>query len=137
MALVLDASAALPWCFRDEETEGTRALLAQVVAGDLVVVPEHWRIELLNVLLMGVRRGRVSDSAVKTFWEDLSTFDISAEQRPLSEVYLLVQPLATLHRLTAYDAAYLEVALRRRLPLATLDTDLAYAARREGVSLLL
>ncbi len=137
MAFVLDASAAIPWCFKDEETEQTRTLQDRLIRGEPVVVPEHWQIELSNVLLMGVRRGRVAEADVRSFWVQLAALDILIAQHAIGAVFNAVAPLATLHRLTAYDAAYLELALRRGLPLATLDSDLATAAWAEGVPLLL
>ena len=86
---------------------------------------------------MGVRRGRVLDADVHSFWAQLAALDILIAQHSVGSVYNAGAPLAALHRLTAYDAAYLELALRRRLPLATLDAELAVAARAEDVPLLL
>lgn len=137
MAFVLDASAAIPWCFKDEETERTRGLQDQALTGELIVVPEHWRIELLNVLLMGVRRGRVSVPDIQEFWGQMDPLDIEVDHRTFADTFAAIAPLTRRHRLTAYDAAYLELAMRRRLPVATLDAELAAAANAEGVPLLL
>ena len=87
--------------------------------------------------MLGLRRGRVSEPDVRKFWTDLIDYDVTVDQRSLSETFFSIQPLMERHRLTAYDAAYLELAVRRGLPLATLDSDLASAARAEGVPLLL
>lgn len=102
-----------------------------------MLVPAHWTVEVVNVLLMAERRGRIGTADLDLFMTELSGFAVASERAPSMLAATTVRSLAVQHRLTAYDAAYLELALRRRLPLATLDTDLASAARAENVPLLL
>jgi predicted nucleic acid-binding protein len=123
-----DASAALPWCFEDEATPWTESLLNRLAVGERIVVPAHWPLEVTNGLLMAIRRGRVTGEKVRRFIEDLKGLALRIEP-PLSPMFWPgVLETAEQHRLTAYDAAYLELARRTGLPLATLDGDLQTAA---------
>ena len=111
MAFVIDASATLPWRFVDEATPWTEALLDRVEAGEKILVPAHWPLEVANGLLVAQRKGRVTDAQVREFIEDLAAFSIrvipaAAEQLPA------VLGLAKQYHLTAYDAAYLELTQR-------------------------
>ena len=131
-----DASAALPWCFEDEASQWTEALLNRLAGGEQIIVPAHWPLEVTNGLLMAVRRGRVTGEKVRRFIEDLHALSLVIEP-PLSPGFWpRVLDIAEQHRLTAYDAAYLELAQRAGLPLATLDEDLHKAAATVGVQLL-
>jgi predicted nucleic acid-binding protein len=133
---VVDASATLPWCFEDEATPGTDNLLNRLLSGDRISVPAHWPTEVSNALLMAVRRNRIASEQLELFWDNLAALPIDVEQ-PLSPAQAkAVLSLAMQHKLTAYDAAYLELARRQGLPLATLDQDLREAAPREGVVLI-
>jgi len=133
---VPDASATLPWCFQDEATLWSASLLHRIRAGEGAVVPAHWPLEILNGLFVGRKRGRVVESRVNQFLQDLAGLPIFVEP-PLSRgEWPGLLALATAYRLTVYDAAYLEVAQRTRLPLATLDGDLRKAALTANVPLL-
>ncbi len=135
-AFVLDASATLPWCFADESTAATNALLARLRTSDEARVPAHWPVEVANALLMAVRRTRVSSQDAQEFLADLEILPIRVETTPSNLVRAKIFPLAVQYQLTLYDAAYLELAIRENLPLATLDDDLRKASRGAGVSLV-
>lgn len=102
-----------------------------------MVVPAHWTIEVVNVFLMAERRGRIATLDLDLFVTELSGFAIASERAPSMLAVSTTRAPAVQHRLTACDAAYLELAMRRRLPLATLDTALIAAAQAENVALLL
>lgn len=133
---VVDASAALASCFEDEANAWTDALLERLRQGDRVVVPAHWPAEILNGLLVASRRKRIKPDEPALFWEELSQLPIEAEPPITSIQAKTVLALSQKHSLTVYDAAYLDLAHRRQLPLGTLDTDLRQAAQVEGVPLL-
>jgi predicted nucleic acid-binding protein len=133
---VIDASAALPWRFEDEATSWTEALLDRVQGGEEVRVPAHWPLEVANTLLMARRRGRVTAGQISEFIDDLAALPIRIEPPSDPKEWPAILALAETHRLTAYDAAYLELVQRTGLPLATLDGDLRKAAQAEGVELV-
>jgi predicted nucleic acid-binding protein len=133
-AFVIDASAALAWCFSDEASEATNALLTRLQKGDEAVVPAHWPAEVANALLMAVRRQRISSEDARRFLEDVDLLPIRIDIVTQKLVRLHILPLAEKHALTVYDAAYLELAMRQALPLATFDNDLRRAAQASGVS---
>lgn len=120
MAFVIDASATLPWRFADESMPWTEALLDRVEAGEEVLVPAHWPLEVINGLLVARRKGRVTDAQVNEFLEDLAALPIRAVPAAATQ-WPAILKLAQQHRLTAYDAAYLDLGQRAGLPLATLD----------------
>jgi predicted nucleic acid-binding protein len=133
---VLDASVVLTWCFPDESSA-----LAQHVAGmfkrrDTAVAPSFWPHEVLNALLVGEKRKRISKELVRSFLDDLAALPIVLEQFPAALVFDRIQRLGREHGLTAYDAAYLDLALDRGLPLATLDEDLVRASKKARVRLV-
>ena len=140
MAFVIDASATLPWRFADEATPWTEALLDRVAGGEEVVVPAHWPLEIVNGLLMAQRKGRVTgrvtDAQMNEFLEDLASLPIRVVPAPAPTQWAVILGLAQRHRLTAYDAAYLDMAERTGLPLATLDGKLRQAASAAGASLV-
>ncbi len=132
----VDSSAALTWCFEDESTPKTDALLAKLRAGDEASVPAHWPVEMANSLLVAIRRGRISQEKAARFFQDLLALPIRVEPESGENAFGRVFALAAHHRLTAYDAAYLDLAIREGFALATLDEDLRRAARSAGVSLI-
>jgi predicted nucleic acid-binding protein len=135
MALVIDASMTMSWCFTDERTPYSQGVL-DTLRSSYAEVPALWIVEIKNVLLINERRGRVTAQGSKEFLEALMALDIriDTDESPFDDQHLL--PLARRHGLTAYDAAYLELAKRRDLPLATFDKDLLKAAPQEGVALV-
>jgi predicted nucleic acid-binding protein len=135
-AVVLDSSAALTWCFEDEVTAETEALLERVRTGG-AVVPRLWHLEIVNALLVGERRGRLQFGRTATLLGLLASLPIVTDDETGGRAFGDTLHLARAHALTAYDASYLELALRRNLPLATLDDGLGRAAARSGVPLVL
>jgi predicted nucleic acid-binding protein len=131
---VLDACAVIAWAFRDEGAS-LDALIARV-AEEPAVVPAHWLLEVDNALLMGERRGRIKAEQREEILAHISRLPIRVDEETSLRGWQEVPELAVRHRLTAYDAAYLELALRLNVPLATLDADLARAARSAKVRLL-
>jgi predicted nucleic acid-binding protein len=136
MAFVVDASATLPWCFQDEATPWSEAVLDRLAAGELVSVPAHWLVEVSNGLLMATRRKRIDLPRAEWFLDRLTPLRIIAEPPLSPERAKVILELCIKHGLTFYDATYLELARRSALPLATLDDALLRAAPLEGVSLV-
>lgn len=133
---VVDASAALAWCFEDEANSWTDGLLERLRHGDRAMVPAHWPTEILNGLLVAARRKRIKPAQPALFWDELARLAIETEPSLTAVHATTVLALAERHALTIYDAAYLELAHRRQLPLGSLDADLRKAAQVEGVPLL-
>ncbi len=133
---VIDASATLPWCFADEATAATNAVLIRLRTGDEAIVPAHWPVEVANALLIAVRRQRISPDDAHQFLLDLESLPMRVEATTKNLVRAGVFPVAEQYGLTVYDAAYLELALREGIPLMTLDKDLRKAAGASGVPLV-
>ena len=133
---VLDASTILTWCFPDEQAHKAEEISERIAGGDSIAVPPFWRHEILNALLVGERRKRLTPELIDKFIADLNALPAEIDQPLTSVVFVDTQALCRKHRLTAYDAAYLELALRRGLELATVDDDLKRAAESEGVRLV-
>ena len=132
MPFVVDASVTAAWALQEEDHPVAIAAFERLKT-DQAFVPILWWYELRNVLVVNERRGRIAPAETELFLRDLASiefnFDTATNQVP-------VMSLARHHRLTFYDAAYLELAMRLRLPLATLDAALAGAARAEKVARL-
>lgn len=135
MSLVLDSSVALAWVYADETTTAVNAVFAQIIERS-AWVPALWRLEIANVLEMGVRRGRHDAAFRDATLADLSLLPITPDTDTERQAWGATLRLAERHRLTLYDAAYLKLAQRRGLPLATLDVELRKAGKIEGVTLL-
>jgi predicted nucleic acid-binding protein len=135
MSLVLDGSATLAWVYGDETTEAVRAVF-EAVGSSGAWVPALWRLEVANVLEMGVRRRRHDAAFRDATLADLALLPIQLDPETDQHAWGATARLATRHGLMLYDAAYLELARRRDLPLATLDQELRAAALAEGVLLL-
>jgi predicted nucleic acid-binding protein len=132
MPFVLDASVAACWAFEDED-HPVAALALERVGADEACVPSLWWFEVRNTLIVNERRGRLTESDTTAFLRALARLNIAVDRSP-DEADVLM--LARRRRLTVYDAAYLELARREGVPLATLDTALAAAARAERAPLL-
>lgn len=132
---VIDASVALAWCFDDEATAATRALLDRFEEED-AEVPSLWHLELANALVVAGRSRRITAARASEFVALVGGLPIVVDEQTPNHALGPVLDLARSEGLSAYDASYLELAMRRGLPLATKDDDLANAARRVGVSLL-
>src|SRR5436305_8708431 len=134
--LVLDASVALAWCFPDESSAGAERLLDSMADGSKAIVPAIWPFEIANALLTAERRKRLSMAQVTSTLKELALLPITIDDVQVESVFGEVLAVARQGQLTEYDAAYLELALREALPLATLDDRLRRAARNAGVSLV-
>lgn len=135
MSLVVDSSATLAWVYSEEITPAIGEVFARLTERG-AWVPALWRLEVANVLEMGVRRNRHDAAFRDATLADLALLPISVDPETDRQAWNATVRLAERHRLTMYDAAYLELAQRRGLPLATLDTELRDAASAEGVILL-
>ena len=127
MSLVLDSSVTLAWIYSDETTEAIR-LLFDTLADDGAVVPRLWRLEVANSLTVAVRRRRIDADFRRAALADLALLDIRTDPDTDTYAWTGTLGLADRFRLTVYDAAYLELAQRSGLPLATLDEALLTAA---------
>ena len=124
---VLDCSVAVAWLFDDEATVETEALLDRLKE-DKAYVPVLWRLELGNVLVQAERRKRISTAQVAAYVDRIGRLPVVTDAESDNRALLEVLPLARTQGLTTYDAAYLEVAMRRGVALATLDKSLIRAA---------
>jgi predicted nucleic acid-binding protein len=130
---ILDGSVTLAWCFPDEKAPYPLAVLDSL-AQARAVVPAIWPLEVGNAWVVGERRKR-STQADTTHWIGfLNSLPINVDDETTGRAWGDILDLARAHNLSVYDAAYLELALRRGLPLATLDEDLRAAAAAVGVA---
>ena len=135
MSFVLDCSVTMAWCFEDERTAATDALLARVVDAG-AIAPFLWPLEVTNVLLTAVRRKRIPPDAVNQVAQRIAALPVAIDKDGAEMVWGNTLQLAERYALTSYDACYLALAQRKALPLATLDTALRKAATAAGVTLL-
>jgi predicted nucleic acid-binding protein len=133
--LVVDSSAALSWALRDEQGSGLALLEAMVE--EPAIVPVHWILEVTNALRMAVQRARLQPDERHAIVERLNNLSITVDAETVPRGWGEIPLLADRFALTTYDAAYLELATRLDLPLATMDKALARAARAAGVPLLI
>jgi predicted nucleic acid-binding protein len=134
-AFVVDCSIAMAWLFNDEATPKTAALLNRLTT-ETALVPALWFIEITNVLAMAERKGRITPTHSDAFIADLGKLGIERDDEAPDRSFTFLLTLCRRHRLTSYDAIYLDLAVRRNLPLATLDEDLRKSAKTLGVRLL-
>ena len=135
MAFVLDASIALSWCFEDESDAYADRVIS-LLDREAALVPSVWALEVANVLIVQERRGRLVSADVDRFAVLLQGLPISLEETTVPGALGPVTSLARRLGLTSYDASYLELAIRRGVPLATQDVRLRQAADAAGVSLV-
>jgi predicted nucleic acid-binding protein len=135
VSLVLDSSATLAWIYSDETTSSIR-LLFEVVGEEGAVVPALWRLEIANSLTVAVRRGRIAANFRRAALTDLALLDIAIDDQTEVHAWGETLRMADIFKLTVYDAAYLELAQRRNLPLATLDGELRAAAKSIDLRLM-
>jgi predicted nucleic acid-binding protein len=122
--------------FEDEARPWTDELLDRLRGGDRIIVLAHWPTEISNGMLMAVRRKRILPGRPQLFWEQLRILPIDVEMPLSADQAKAVLALGERYGLTVYDAAYLKLATRKGLPLATLDSALIQAAKLEGASVL-
>jgi predicted nucleic acid-binding protein len=135
MPFVLDTSVSLAWHFEDEVSEYAERVLA-MLANDVAIVPSLWNVESANGLTLAERRGRMTETQVRRAVQQCLDLSIEIRDVPLDVALGSVIDLAREQRLTAYDALYLDLAMREGLALATQDNDLIAAAGRVGVTIL-
>ena len=133
MPFVVDASVALAWCFEDEANAHTEAVL-DLLADDTTIVPSLWELEVSNVLLLGERRRRLTESQTTRFVALLGQLPILVDSASTDMAAVIA--LGRQYTMTAYDAAYLALAQREGVPLASLDRKLREAAQVSGVRLI-
>jgi predicted nucleic acid-binding protein len=132
MPFVIDASVAASW-FLPDEGHAVAAAARERLGDDKGIVPALWWFEMRNIFVVNERRGRLDSEKTEQFLSLLDRLPIRLDSRPDSDSVLW---LARQHRLTAYDAAYLELARREGIPIATLDDSLGRAAQAEGIALI-
>jgi predicted nucleic acid-binding protein len=131
MSVVIDAPVTLAWSFQDEVTPATEALLQRVTM-EGAVVPAHWKLEIANGFRSAERRGRIDREYRDLSLQDLGRLAITVDLETVRHAWQATLELADRFGLTPYDAAYLELALRRELPLGTVDRALLEASRIAG-----
>lgn len=135
MPFVLDTSVTMAWCFENEATPYSAHVL-DLLVDDAAVAPSIWPLEVVDVIRNAERRQRLSAADAARFLGLLSGLDITADTISLERAAGSVLGLARAHGLTSYDASFLELAMRKGLPLATLDTRLRAAAEAAGVEVI-
>jgi len=132
---VVDNSVVMAWCFEDEASTYTEGVLDQL-RGTQALVPVIWPLEAANVLLIAERRDRLTEAQAAHFPQLLQGLPILVAEADVARTLGPILAVGRAHRLSAYDAAYLELAARQGLPLATQDSRLRKAAGNAGVALL-
>jgi predicted nucleic acid-binding protein len=135
-AFVLDVSACMPWCCEDETTPASEEMLDWARDGSALHVPALWAWEVLNAVAVVIKRKRITAEKGRDFLVQLGTLNFKIDPPPQVSDFLRLHMLASVHQLTAYDVAYLDLAKRLSLPLATKDSDLRTAALAEGIQVL-
>jgi predicted nucleic acid-binding protein len=134
-AFVADASVAIGWVFPAQATAQTGAMLETIAGGATLEVPALWPLEVANALTVLRRRRKLTEGERQTALGWLRGLPLRVDHEMALLAFTRLSELAAAHQLSVYDAAYLELALRRRLLLGTKDGPLRTAARRAGVSL--
>jgi predicted nucleic acid-binding protein len=132
MPFVMDASVTACWAFQDEDHPQADLALARL-RGDHALAPSLWWFEVRNILVVNERRKRITVAETAAFLRDLSSLPVTLDRTPEESEVLR---LARAHRLSVYDAVYLELAQRSGVALATLDAALVRAAHHESVPVL-
>jgi predicted nucleic acid-binding protein len=132
---VVDNSVVMAWCFEDDASTYSERVL-DLLRETQALVPPIWPLEVANVLLIAERRSRLTEAQSTHFAQLLRALPIVVEEADVVRILSAVLAVGRAHRLSAYDAAYLELAARQGLELATQDSRLRKAAERAGVSLL-
>lgn len=130
--LVIDNSVVMSWCFKDESNKYADMVLDSLQKSS-AVVPTVWSLEVVNVLLVAERTKRLSEADSVRFLTLLNQLPITVEEGQSEEMMLRTLTLAREYRLSSYDASYLDLAMRKGLPLATLDKGLRAAAQKTAV----
>ena len=134
-AFVADASVAIGWIHPGQATKEAVGMLVAMAEGSSVEVPAIWPLEVANALIVLVRRRKLTDEERVAGLGWMHALPVKVDHDMTALAFTTLSELATTHALSVYDAAYLELARRRKLPLACADGPLKAAARRIGVSL--
>ncbi len=132
---VIDASVTLAWLYPDEITPTVEEVF-RPAATQAFYVPRLWHLETSNILVVNFKRGKYDEAFLRRYLRNLATLDVFTDELTEEKAWSATTELALRHKLTTYDASYLELAMRLGAPLATLDRDLRRAASAEGVPLL-
>jgi predicted nucleic acid-binding protein len=132
---VLDCSTTMAWCFEDEADPRADTVLASMATHE-AIVPSLWPLEVANVLAICERRGRITSAEIARFLQMLGNLPIVVDSETATRAFGEILSLARTEQLSAYDAAYLELAVREGCPLATLDATLAASSDKLGVGRL-
>ena len=135
MSFVLDNSIALAWCFEDEHAKPVLNLLDRVTETG-AFAPSLWPLEAMNGLLVAERKRRIQAGLRRRYAEFLRALPVTLDAETTEHAWTITAELAERYHLSVYDASYLELAQRRKLPLATLDRDLIKAAKTLGTTVL-
>jgi predicted nucleic acid-binding protein len=134
---VLDNTITMAWCFTEEATDFTETLLSRFSnMTDSAIVPALWLDEVVNVTELAVRKGRIAKEKASAFLESLADLPIEIENPAREQIFVFVRVLVGQYKLTAYDASYLELAIRHKVSIATLDGALTNAAQAPRVNLV-
>ena len=136
MNFVLDCSVTMTWLFEHEATKDTDELLGKLSGPEKAIVAQHWALEVGNVLLGAERSKKKTPADTTLFLHLLSKLAIESDVHTEYHATTTTLALGRRHQLSSYDAAYLELAMRLGLPLASLDRNLRKAAQAEGISVL-
>ncbi len=132
---VLDNSVTMRWCFENATHAYGESVLQTLAYGE-AIVPVLWRYEVTAVLAKARKEGIITGEKADAFIALLQSLNITLDREGADRILTEVYSLAVTYRLTSYDAAYLELAIRKKLPLATLDAELIRACRSAGAALL-
>jgi predicted nucleic acid-binding protein len=133
---VLDASVAVAWCFEDESTKFTEGVLDLLSTGAEAITPAIWPLEVANALLVAERRKRITVAQVTALLARIAGLPILVQSIQPNHAFGRILAVARQQGLSEYDAAYVELALREALPLATLDDSLRRSAKLSGIDVL-
>lgn len=131
---VLDCSVTMAWCFEDESNAMSDKILASLKESK-AMVPSIWPLEVINVLRVGERKKRLSASQSNTFINLLRGLPIEVDMNPIDLPNQSILEISREYSISAYDAAYLELALRKNLPLVSFDKILCEAAKNAGIEI--
>ncbi len=132
---ILDASVALCWYFEDQTAAYTEAVFDCLAKGEQALAPSVWPLEMVNALVVAWRHKSISSEQLENFIADLKDLPVEIDSQDNERAYSSIFRMSCQHRLSSYDAAYLDLAVLHGLPLATLDKNLRSAAKRSKVGI--
>lgn len=132
---IVDNSVVMAWCFKDEEGQYADLILNKL-EGACAFVPSIWPLEVSNVLLVAERKKRIGEADSTRFIALLTELPIIVDQESPERMMGEIFALARKHNISSYDASYLDLAMRKGLPIATLDKNLLATAKRSKVPIL-